>query len=116
MATKFGKKVNGEDAVLAEFVDLNKQIKELEKKIDPLKMVVLEIVKARGDKVEIADMSISVASRPKLRYSEALEAEIRKVEEAKDFVELKKKRAKEHGEYTIIDPGEYVICKVVKKD
>ena len=115
---KFRKKTdkNNEDEILAKYVALNTQAKALEKQIDPLKPIVLAIVKERGNSVGVAGMVVAVAAKPKRKFSDALEAEIRKVEEAKDFVDIKIKRAIEHGEFTVVSAGEYVTVKAAKKD
>ena len=115
---KFEKKKpeNNEDAILIEYVKLNREAKELEKRIAPLKKVVLAIVKARGSTVAVSGMTVTVASRPKRKFSDALEAEIERVREQQDFIDIKVKRAVEDKDFTIIDLGEYVIIKAAKRE
>lgn len=114
---KFVKKqsVDNEDAILAEYVALNIQAKNLEKKITPLKKVVLSIVKGREGPVEVDGMSITIASKPKRQFSDALEAELKAAKDKMDFLAIKVKRAIEDEDFTLIDAGEYVIVKAAKE-
>ena len=96
--------LNMADATLERYVELKREIAELEKELDSIKETIFKQVDGAGGEVAEDTFVLKIQRRPKYKFSDAYEA---KNQELKDL----KKAEIENGTATIDGHSEFVTIK-----
>lgn len=100
--------------LIKQYAEIVLQLRDLEAQRKKLNDVIFTITKDRGG-MEAEGLKFSIVANPaKYQYPEALEAEIKDLEDRQAFLKIKMKRAETEGKARKIDTGEHLVVKTIK--